>query len=67
MIEFKPWPKITRVEKKRPPIFTEKIDGTNACIVIDEEGNFGCQSRNKLITPDDDNMSFARWAYQNNH
>lgn len=31
---FKPWPKITRLENKRPPIFTEKIDGTNACVVV---------------------------------
>jgi len=31
---FKPWPKITRLENKRTPIFTEKIDGTNACVVV---------------------------------
>lgn len=36
MFEFKPWPKITRIENKRPPIFTEKIDGTNACVVIEQ-------------------------------
>lgn len=64
-MEFKPWPKITRVEKRRKPIFTEKIDGTNACIVIDEGGNFACQSRTRFITPEDDNYGFARWAYAN--
>jgi hypothetical protein len=64
-IEFKPWPKITRIEKKRPTVFTEKLDGTNACIVISKEGEFGCQSRSRLITPDDDNYGFARWAYSN--
>jgi RNA ligase len=32
-MEFKAWPKIPRLENKRTPIFTEKIDGTNACIV----------------------------------
>ena len=37
-MEFKPWPKIIRIEQKRTPIFTEKIDGTNACIVIGENG-----------------------------
>lgn len=31
---FKPWPKMLRLEKKRKPLFTEKIDGTNACIGI---------------------------------
>lgn len=64
-MEFKSWPKITRVEKRRKPIFTEKIDGTNACIVIDEEGNFACQSRSRFIVPGDDNYGFAGWAHQN--
>lgn len=64
MIEFKEWPKIPRLGNEK--IFvTEKIDGTNACIIIDEDGNFGCQSRSKLITPEDDNYGFARWAYAN--
>lgn len=64
-MEFKPWPKITRVEKRRTPIFTEKIDGTNACIVIGEMGEFLCQSRSQFITPEKDNYGFASWAYQN--
>lgn len=64
-MEFKPWPKITRVENKRVPIFTEKIDGTNACIAIDADGNYHCQSRNRIITPEDDNYGFARWCKQN--
>lgn len=64
-IEFKAWPKITRIENKRAPIFTEKIDGTNACVVITEEGEFGCQSRSQIITPEKDNFGFAKWAYSN--
>jgi RNA ligase len=64
-IEFKAWPKITRIENKRPPIFTEKIDGTNACVVITKEGEFGCQSRSQIITPEKDNYGFAKWAYAN--
>lgn len=63
-MEFKPWPKITRFENKRPPIFTEKIDGTNACVVIGDNGEFACQSRTRFITPQDDNFGFARWAYE---
>ena len=43
---------------------TEKIDGTNACIIIDEDGNFGCQSRTRIISPGDDNFGFAKWAYE---
>ena len=64
-MEFKAWPKITRVENRRTPIFTEKIDGTNACIVIGDNGEFACQSRSRFITPEDDNFGFARWAYDN--
>lgn len=63
-MEFKAWPKIVRLENKRAPIFTEKIDGTNACIVIGDNGEFACQSRTRLITPTDDNFGFARWAYE---
>lgn len=64
-MEFKAWPKITRVENRRKPIFTEKIDGTNACIVISEDGYFGAQSRSRVITPDDDNFGFAGWCERN--
>lgn len=64
-MEFKAWPKITRVENKRAPIFTEKIDGTNACIVIGTDGEFATQSRNRFIVPGDDNFGFAKWAYDN--
>jgi hypothetical protein len=44
-------------------VITEKIDGTNAAIVITEDGEFACQSRKRLITPDSDNYGFAAWAY----
>ncbi|MDA3643824.1 hypothetical protein OU416_07150 [Saccharopolyspora indica] len=44
-------------------MITEKIDGTNACVIIAEDGSeIWAQSRNKLITPDDDNFGFARWV-----
>lgn len=66
--EFRPWPKLSRWS--RDVIITEKIDGTNACVIIrkvDETTTefVGCQSRSKLITPDDDNYGFAKWAYSN--
>lgn len=65
MIEFLAWPKTIRLENRRPPVFTEKIDGTNAAIIIDDWGAFGCQSRRQLITPENDNHGFAKWAYDN--
>ncbi|WP_367137997.1 RNA ligase family protein [Saccharothrix sp. HUAS TT1] len=43
---------------------TEKIDGTNGCVII-YDGVVRAQSRKRLITPDDDNFGFARWVYDN--
>jgi hypothetical protein len=62
-IEFQAWPKIPRFD--REVIITEKIDGTNAAIVITEDGWIGAQSRKRLISPGDDNFGFARWVWQN--
>lgn len=63
-IKFIAWPKIPRVENRKE-FYTEKIDGTNACVIITEDGEFACQSRSRIITPDDDNFGFAAWAYAN--
>lgn len=46
-------------------VVTEKIDGTNGLIFFDEELNMRVGSRNRWITPEDDNYGFARWAYEN--
>ena len=62
-VEFQSFPKIPRL--KRHCIITEKIDGTNACIRITEDGQFLTGSRNRWITPDDDNFGFSRWAHAN--
>jgi hypothetical protein len=61
--EFRPWPKTPRL--KRSMIVTEKIDGTNACVIVTEDGRVGAQSRNRIITPESDNAGFARWVYAN--
>lgn len=78
---FKPWPKILRLEKKRPPVFTEKIDGTNACVIVAYQNpdansiasvvnnggilSIWAQSRTRLITPENDNYGFAKWVRSN--
>lgn len=62
MIEFQPFPKIGRLS--RGMVITEKIDGTNAQVIITEEGEFGTASRTRLITPEDDNFGFSKWAYE---
>lgn len=58
--EFKGWPKIHRLANETM-IISEKIDGSNACLVITED-DFYAQSRTRIITPEDDNFGFARWA-----
>lgn len=76
MPEFKPFPKIPRWLK--PIVVTEKIDGTNASIhltpyvdkaayLIEALGVFDglvlrAGSRNRWITPGNDNFGFAGWA-----
>lgn len=70
-ITFEAWPKTPRLF--RDMVITEKIDGTNAAVVVEEteDGNgdpayiVGAQSRNRLITPDADNYGFAAWVWEN--
>lgn len=60
MTEFVEFPKISRYS--RDVIVTEKIDGTNACVFIGEDGEFLTGSRTRWITPEADNYGFSRWA-----
>ncbi len=63
MSEFKEFPKIARLN--REVVITEKIDGTNACIIVGNDGSVTAQSRSRIITPEDDNYGFAKWAKEN--
>jgi hypothetical protein len=74
-LDFQEFPKMARWS--RDVIVTEKIDGTNAAVVI-EDGMLGevpvnaiakvrnlnvyAQSRTRFITPADDNFGFAAWV-----
>lgn len=40
-----------------------KLDGTNACVWVDEDGKIKCGSRKREINVDDDNAGFAKWVY----
>ena len=59
-IEFQKFPKIPRLF--RTCVITEKIDGTNAQIKITPDGLVVAGSRNRYITPEDDNHGFAAWV-----
>ena len=63
-MEFKSFQKIPRITNEQY-IITEKIDGTNAVIAIGENGEFYTGSRNRWITPGDDNFGFSSWAHEN--
>lgn len=63
IIEFVKFPKISRLS--RDVVVTEKIDGTNASILITEDGAFLTGSRTRWITPQDDNHGFSKWAHEN--
>lgn len=79
MSEFKEFSKIARLS--RPCTITEKLDGTNAAVVIErvppgvvEDANAVCrieyfdiyaQSRSRFIKPGDDNFGFAAWVDKN--
>lgn len=58
--DFVPFPKLSRLN--RGCVITEKIDGTNAQIVITEDGEIYAGSRTRWITPQDDNFGFAGWV-----
>lgn len=61
ILEFKAWPKIPRLSREM--IISEKIDGTNAAVVISEDGTaIAAQSRTRFITPENDNYGFASWV-----
>ncbi len=78
-MEFQAWAKTARLSS--PVTITEKIDGTNAAVVIsstpfpeafttvgidyDVIAYVGAQSRNRFITPAGDNYGFARWVAEN--
>lgn len=46
----------------RDIVITEKLDGTNAQIHITDDFRMFVGSRSRWITPENDNMGFARWV-----
>ncbi len=60
---FVGFPKLGRWRKD--VVITEKLDGTNACVVVGEDGSVTAQSRSRAITVGDDNFGFAKWVADN--
>jgi hypothetical protein len=62
--EFLPFPKMARLN--RDVIVSEKIDGTNGCIAVDETGTvLKVGSRNRWLRDGEDNYGFYKWAMEN--
>ncbi len=70
MVEFKEWPKIPRGGPNEEVTITEKIDGTNACVIVEVQPDgtnkvVGCQSRTQLLTDGKDNYGFRAFVLDN--
>ena len=63
MMEFIKFDKIPRLN--RDCVITEKIDGTNAQIAIEEDGTLWAGSRNRWLSEGQDNFGFYAWAMEN--
>jgi len=61
--EFRTFNKISRLS--RNIVITEKIDGTNGLIFIDENNNIFAGSRNRWLNEHSDNHGFYHWFADN--
>lgn len=59
-VMFEEFPSLARLSKDM--VVSEKIDGTNAQILILDDGQVLAGSRTRMITPESDNFGFARWV-----
>lgn len=61
--EFEAFKKIPRLN--RDIVITEKIDGTNASVLITPEGEIYAGKRTSWCTPEKDNYGWAKWVQAN--
>lgn len=74
---MQPWPSIeslfnvrrslqkTGTERTVSYLGKIKLDGTNAAVQVATDGRICAQSRSNIITPEQDNMGFAKWVDEN--
>lgn len=61
--EFLEFPKITRLNREM--VVTEKIDGTNACVLVDDTcSEVYAASRTQWLTTHTDNKGFYKWTQE---
>lgn len=61
--EFQAWPKIPRWQNESY-VITEKIDGSNGCIIVTDCGDVFAQSRSRILddSSSGDNFGFCKWV-----
>ena len=64
--EFQEWPKIPRWQNETY-VITEKLDGTNGCVIITDMGDIFAQSRSRILDESSagDNYGFCKWVNGN--
>lgn len=62
---FQPFPKVHRLNRR--VIITEKIDGTNAQVIVYPDGTIRAASKSQFLEPGKktDNFGFAHWVRDN--
>lgn len=60
---FEAFPKISRWNRK--VVVTEKLDGTNAQVLVTDTGEVLAASRSQFVTVKQDNYGFAAWVEKN--
>ena len=61
-----PHPRFESIKRlSRGMVITEKIDGSNALVYVDDHGLVYAGSRNRWLTVEQDNFGFARWVSEN--
>lgn len=61
--EFQGFPSIRRLYRRC--VITEKLDGTNAQVLVSDDGDVRAGSRNRFLTVEADNFGFASWVAAN--
>ena len=60
---YRPYPKTPRLHGEI--IITEKIDGTNACVIVTDDFQVFAGSKNRILSTTSDNFGFAQWVQDN--
>lgn len=64
VIKWEPFPKIPRWSKGGV-VLTEKVDGTNACVIVSDDGTKVFAAKRTSVMHEGDNFGFRAWVEKN--